>query len=449
MYSTDQDYNQDSRAIVWKVNMYINGEASDPVTVTRSDFLIDASVLEEASASSDSLIGNITANELSLTLLNEDRLFTPTNAQSKYYGKMVKGVKLEVFCTPLLMSDEDIETLDDEAWDPLGVFYVSEWTAAVNSLTASITAYDSIERVINENAPQLPIAYNVLHTDFIKQILNSIMYDVSVDTCSDKPISFAYVGDSTKDTLNDICAASLYNLFCNHTGDIVYSNLMKQRLLRAVLTDENQIISVDAESTINATYDGVSVSYKNTQVSNVIELLNIKDVQAPVGVSQLAEATLSSQPMIALSHALVTGDDHVHVSGVNGTLRTAALSLTNITENNKKVSVSLFGRVLESSESTTGISGTDPISVSSPYIQSAEQAKGVVDKLSRFTRGTMPCITAVIRGNAKLQIGDKIRLSSTQYNLDYTGIIIRQEYKYTGSMTCTITLVSAAILGGD
>lgn len=448
MYSTDQDYNEDSRAIVWKVNMYINGNASDPVVLTRSDFLIDAAILEEASASSDTVIGNITANELSLTLLNENRIFTPTNAQSEYYGRMVKGVKIEVFCTPLL-TDEAVDSSDEDIWDPLGVFYVSDWTAAVNSLTASITAYDDIGYVLNENVPQLPIGYNVLHTDFLQQILNAVMYDVEVDVNKAKPISFAYVGEDIKTTLNDICTASLYNLFCTHSGKIVYRNLLSQRQLRAVLTDANQIISVNAESTINTVYNGVSVSYKNTQVSDDMQLLNIKDVSAPIGTHLLGEFTLSAQPAVAVSHALVAGDDHVYVSSVDATLRSAIIELTNVTENGKTVEVSLFGRVLESSESTMGINGEDPITVSSPYIQSEGQAQDTVDKLSKFTLTALPCITAEIRGNAKLQLGDKIRLVSEQYNLDYTGIIIRQEYKYTGSMTCTITLVSADILGGD
>ena len=88
--STDAMYNAESRYIHERFLIYFT---SVPLEVTKSNYLVSSSVLEESSKLSDSPFGTITSNELTLSLFNESGLFNPQNTSSPYYGQIKKGIK--------------------------------------------------------------------------------------------------------------------------------------------------------------------------------------------------------------------------------------------------------------------------------------------------------------------------------------------------------------------
>ena len=80
-FSTDENYNAESRAIEQKI--VISFEGMDPVALYRSDYLVSTSILEEAhSQSTTTPFGGITSNEIDVELLNENGIFTPSNQNS-------------------------------------------------------------------------------------------------------------------------------------------------------------------------------------------------------------------------------------------------------------------------------------------------------------------------------------------------------------------------------
>ena len=66
--------------------------------------------------------------------------------------------------------------------------------------------------------------------------------------------------------------------------------------------------------------------------------------------------------------------------------------------------------------------------------------------MDRFTSGVTPVLNATIRGNPNLQIGDKVRLISTRYGIDFTGILMKQQFDYDGGLSCDITLLNATLV---
>ena len=66
--------------------------------------------------------------------------------------------------------------------------------------------------------------------------------------------------------------------------------------------------------------------------------------------------------------------------------------------------------------------------------------------LEAFVNSDMPTLTLQVRGNPLLNIGEKLRVQSDKYNLDFTGIIQRINYRYEGFLSCEITLLNSSIL---
>ena len=93
--STDEMYNAESRYLHQLFKIHFS--SSEVLEVTKSKYLISSSNLEESYKSSDSPFGDVTSNELTLTLYNENNIFNPINRASKYYGLIKRGVKIEAF----------------------------------------------------------------------------------------------------------------------------------------------------------------------------------------------------------------------------------------------------------------------------------------------------------------------------------------------------------------
>ena len=128
-YSPDSAYNNRSRRVYYKVDVFFNGRTEPPLEITRDNYLISSSLLEEATAG-DTPFNNVSSNEVSFVLDNPKRIFNPTNMSSPYYNKMHRGVPVSV----------SIRCSEDDEWSPLGDFYVTDWQAT--STTATVVADD-------------------------------------------------------------------------------------------------------------------------------------------------------------------------------------------------------------------------------------------------------------------------------------------------------------------
>ena len=68
--------------------------------------------------------------------------------------------------------------------------------------------------------------------------------------------------------------------------------------------------------------------------------------------------------------------------------------------------------------------------------------------LNAFVNSTIPLLTVSVRGNPLLNIGDRISIQSTRYNLIFDGVIQRMKYAYNGSLSCEMTLLNNSIIQG-
>lgn len=424
--STDAMYNAESRYL--HTRYLINFSSTNVLEVLRSNYLVSADILEESYKDSESAFGDVTSNELELSLYNADNIFSPDNAQSPYSGLIRKGIKIEAFIRP----DEADE------WDPIGVFYVSSWSVASTGSVADVRAYDALYNVINGAVPTMPVYRNVPFKKFVEDFFGLFNLQVIVDPSITLTLNYAFTSGYTSNRalLNDLLTAVLADCFCDHSGIVHIVSKRGSAELRATLTDNDQIISVTRKQTIEANYDSAAVMLFSWQDSAEKEVLNLKELVVPAGTSATAQTTFSSTPVTSVRSIKAS----VKPIGFAATADNIVVTLQSTEE--VVTDISIVGTALDKVESEISTPGTNPFKVTSNFIQSKAVADDVCSYSDTFVKAVAPTLELSIRGNPLLQLGDTVLIDSSKYNINYTGVIIKANYKYTGGLTCNLKLIA-------
>ena len=91
---------------------------------------------------------------------------------------------------------------------------------------------------------------------------------------------------------------------------------------------------------------------------------------------------------------------------------------------------------------------SNPLKIENKYIQTAAYATAYKEILKKFVDNPIPTLTLKVRGNPRINVGDKVIIDSAKYKLVYTGIVQRHTYEYSGGLTSELTLLNALILEG-
>ena len=433
--AVDSDYNALSRYIIGKVDFYFDGDDAEPVTVSHSDGLIDFALLEEANADSDSLFGNVTANEVTVTIYNDGGKYSPTNESSPYYGKMRNGLKV----VPSLK-------VADKEYMPLGIFYVNEWHATITGTTARITAADMLYTVFNKPMPALPVVKNTDTVTFATQLFDALGVVATVDSNVAAPLAMSYVDDSVQKVLTDLATGSMAVCNCGRDGAPSVKSLVAPRSLRATLTDADQLISVAAEMGLSSDYDGAGVTYYAPQESATTNVLSLKELSIPAGVTTHMPVMFTTKPVIRLTNASLASDFNVSIDRLAYDSSKVTLTTSSNLAVPVQADVEVYGTAVEAVERTIGDDESNQLHVDNIYIQSAEYANEYLEVLKAFVEAPMPILRVTIRGNPLLNVLDKITIASDKFNLLFTGLILRNELTYNGGLSSELTLLNIDVL---
>ena len=434
--TTDDSYCTETRTIEQKLNIIFDDGLV--LEVTRANYLITTSVLEEAHSQNGSTpFGGVTSNELEIELLNEGGIFTPSNGKSPYYGKMLRGVKIELYIRPI--SDEVYE------WDKLGVYYVTEWNATVTGLLATVTANDKLYNIFNKDLTHLPIMRNVTQQEYYNYIFMHLGTEADIDTSLDTILSYAYINSDIKSALSDLSESAMADCFCTHAGNIKVLSLDKIRPLRATITDEDQIIEAKIEQTLSAGYDGIEILYNQPFESEPQIVSSIKDYEIPTGTHRLSNLQLSKKPLLRLCYNIFKGCI-VKITDMVATPVELNFNISNDDSTRKECSLDIYGTTLETNMLKMGDDGNNLLSISNFYIQSEELAQAIYAKVNAYISNTLPVLELSIRGNPKFELGDIICAKSARYNLNYTGVLIKQTFSYDGGLSSNISLLNLNVL---
>ena len=292
-------YDRPTRHILGKLDIFFDGYENEPITIDMSNYLIDYHIVEEASAEDKNPLGAISANELTFTLTNFNGIFSPSNVNGPYYGKIKTGVMVKPYIKP------DDATID---WTPLGVYFVSDWSSKMNSAVAFVTCCDVIQELLLSPMPDLDVKLNVTFTNYIKYVLSMYGFaNAEVDETLNVLLPYGFIAyDKTPDILQAIVEASMSVLVTTRLGSLAVKKLHRRTPI-ATFTDSNQLIAVDVEQSIIKTYNGVKLTYVIPQLSEDREVLVVDSLGIPRGTTA-HNLIKYSKPVFNISAVTISGN---------------------------------------------------------------------------------------------------------------------------------------------
>lgn len=432
--STDASYNALSRTIYHKVDIYLDGDSATPLSVTRDDYMVTTSLLEEATAG-DTPFDSVSSNEITVNLYNTGSIFTPTNTASPYYGKMKRGVKI----IPYFRASE----LDD--WGQIGTFYATDWSASPTASVAVVTADDKLYSIFGQDAVDLKVTSDTAVSTFYTTFFALFGIVPVVDATLTATLVKAFNELGNKEFLSALSTAFLCICNCSHNGAVTIKELSTVQSLRATITDADQVKTIDVKLSISSDYDSAYLKYYVPQESAEESVLSINELSLSSETTSLIYS-LSSTPLIRLK-SVSFNNNTVLISfvSVTSTSKTITIVLTDVPDDTT-TSLNVNGIYLEKISYEIGTQEENPLSVDNVYIQDTQSAIDYKAIMDRFAANVTPVIQATIKGNPNFQIGDKIRLISTRYGVDFTGILMKQQFDYDGGLTCDITLLNSSLV---
>lgn len=436
--STEADYNAQSRYIQFKFEIYFNG-LSNPLEITKDNYLIDSDILEEACADSNNPFGEVSANEISFSLYNSSGMFTPTNTESPYYGLIRIGVPIKAYMRPVVEGAA-------VNWDPLGTFYVSDWTTTITGTSAYVVACDKLYDVFSLPQTKLPVTAKIQMKEFFVNFFASIGITVEVDDRLIEELVYAYNISSNAKFLNDLSVGAQAFVFCNRQGIPTVKYARGTQEVAHTLKDTDQIISISSKQSALLEYDGSAVIMNEPQQTAEMKLLDIKDFTAVPGVTKSDLVSFNNIPVVKLTKASLIGSGKNYFSKIKASCLDIQFDVQNDDISDVVSDIEVYGTCIETITSTFASTGNNPLRVDNIYIQKREYAEKFQRFLQAYVTSDVPVLELTIRGNPKYQLGDKLRIVSEKYNIDYTGILIRQQFKYNGGLSSTIKIFNSQIL---
>lgn len=430
--STDEMYNARSRYLHQMFKIHFS--SSEVLDVTREKHLISSTLLEESYKHTDSPFGDITSNEIDITLFNDNGIFNPINSSGKYYGLIKKGIKIEAFIKP--------DGIDD--WDKVGVYYVTDWVTSTTGSTAEVTANDILHSVLNGPVPSFPVYRNISFKDFVDRFFRHFGLAANVDEAIDYIIPYAYTCEysDNKALLLDLMKSALADCFCGHDGNIKILSKNSGRTTRATFTDNDQIISVTVKQSITANYDSATVSCYKGQESAEQSLVDLDDMELNPGINTTGKVTVTESPILSIRHVKASSVDNVRLRGFSASANDFECLLQSTAKT--RANVDVIGTSLTSTKVIFGEALETPLVVDSLLIQDEARAELVKSYIEGYVAASMPIVELVVRGNPRIELGSKILIDSDYYKVHYSGILIKTTYDYIGSLSCKMTLIDAS-----
>lgn len=437
--ATDADFNRRSRNLEVKLEIYFQ---QAPLVVTKSNYLIDADWLEEGSADSANPFGSVSSNELSFRLLNKDGMFSPINTSGPYYGLIKAGVPIDLFIRPVY-NNEDV------AWEKLGRYYVTGWDALITGMYADVVANDEWHNIFSSPVPNYPVTLNKTYKELLSDTFTKVGYNVTISDALTQPLPFAFIDGDMKDFVQQAASAALAMVTADKDGKPKVESWTSARPLRATLTDADQIKTVSSKQSIIKSYEGVELIYGMPQVLPAETLVDILGTPLANGSNQLANIAFNNGPVYQVTNIKVkSNNSNVYATGYASTPWLLTLYIVNDDADVVIADVTVYGRIVSLTEVALRDEVAKVLKVTNKYLQTASHAEHYKTVLSAFVNSKTPILNISVRGNPLLNIGDKIRVQSSKYKVDYTGLLLRAKYSYSGPLTAELTLLDASIFGG-
>lgn len=440
--------NADQRYVVPRVEVYFDGKNQAP-TVFDADTVVSLNVLEELMAESGSPLGSISSNELTITLSNTNGRFNPDNVNSPYYGKLMPDIQVKPFL--------GIETSPGIfEYIPLGVFYTGDWKPSNENLSVTITCYDILYKLLNKEAPDLPMRINLSLGEFLEIFLQNI--GLSSDeyildaTLYSHDLQYAYaLQGPVRDTLNEIVKCNI-NITCDRYGRAKFIKNNTSPSIAETWREGNQIFNINNLNKAHQVYKTVTLNYIQPIVLQPQCILRSDTkVKVPQGNSTFGVNKLSDKPIAILSQVrIINADTYTNPTSLKLGTWGCTLTLNNSQTivPYEECDIEIWAQVLDEKQKSTTASvsnnSIDKSFITDCYlIQDDATANTIVNELLEYLSTPNNLYSIQARGNPALELNDVIQIDSQSTYTPLTDVkIIKQEIIYDGTLSCDIEAVA-------
>jgi hypothetical protein len=434
-----QAINAPRRQIKAKIDIYFDGIDAPPTTFTEHD-IQKMTLLEELKAESNTPLGFVSSNELTIDFVNITGDFTPSNPNGKYYQKLLPNILIKPYLG-LVLSDNTVE------WIPLGMFWSNNWNSSSKTIT-TVTTYDILYNIKQKDMPLIRVQENCTLYDMFKALFDALEISNYIidERLKQYKISLGFYEDTIGATLQAMAVAGNCYIKADRYGNIVVSSNFTNKTPVVSFTHDTNIMETQNPQDYAKIYSEISADYIIPSIQPESELLKIDNFTIPAGITTFTNIKFSS-PIYKITKVTLE-------NAVNSTITFLAYGtggMTIVTNNagaNEVVTLHVIGQQIQTTPINYSVQDAEAInkikiktfSISNNnFIQTLDTVKEYSNSVLQLVKNPLSQYMIKTRGDMAIEAGDVITIADDINKVPETNVVIvRQNMLYDGGFKIEI-----------
>ena len=439
-----------------ELKFYFDGESNPPV-VFEDDRIVDFDLLEESAEESRNPFGFVSSNELAMTLVNDDRVFTPTNTASPYYGKLKPNVKVEA---ELKLKVDD----DPVTWEsvPLGTFRTGDWDAPSENVHASVVGHDRLYSLGEKELDLVRVQSDLTLYDMwvnLFTFLGLSASDYEVDATLTQVIEIGwYPKGRAKEAMQQMAQGGGCYVYVDRNNKIQVVNARASSASVVTLTDQDQIMDIRVPQKHQDMRSAVEVSFIRPTLGESKEILRVDDIELPSGTTTF-EFEFSDGPVALLEQVSVLKGTNITIDSIHYGTWGCRITITAPDSEGDPIlqiiSIAARGQVVDKGAAAVRVVnapveaeiGEEIFTLETNYIQSAEDATDFANALLALVSDPAPFVNVLIRANPALELSDTVTIDDPSDKVPTVETVIRKStLRYMGGLDGELSTIKRVLL---
>lgn len=446
-------FNASFRAVVSKVKVFFNGD-SNPPEIFDESVITGIDLLEEIGASTSNPLGTVSSNECVIGFDNSNRIMTPTNIASPYYGKLTPNILIIPYLGISLTNLSDLVQIYE--YVSLGKFRTRDWNAPSQSMETTVPCYDRLYQLSQRDVPAMRARPVTLLSDLLSLVLESVgltSSDYDIDVALNVPVNVGWIIPGKLINVLQYLLNGVGFAYMGRSGKLLIKSLsiLQSAAVEATLTDINQIIVASVPTEYLKAYTRVTMNRFIPTLKTLEEVLTV-DLTIPAsGTISTEYLKFNKSPVAVIKRVgIMGGTSDIVMSSIEANAWNISFTLTNSALIEKKVTIRIYGHVIEqASVETTSINapleliiGRRELKIDGPMIQDETFVTSNLALILSVVSDPNMAIFADIRGNPALTPSTSLLITDPADKLsDETVLLVRHKLEYDGGLSASIDCI--------
>lgn len=409
------------------------------------DMLESVQLLEEVGYVTGSVpIGNISSNEVDVTISNADRRFDLDNEDSPLYGFIKRHRRVRVWF--------GAEVNGNIEWSLMGVYWTTSWDIRDDLLTATLTARDRLE-LLRLSFIRAPIFQNkslYYLFDYVLRDAGLKIEEFEIDPdLEDIIIPYAWLDNIThREALARLAKCGIVQVYCKRDGKIrVNKSLDAPADIAHVFDESTNVYSSRHPLAVTEQVNYVEVVHQQWAPTPGVEVYNSEEAfTINAGETYVHQIEFNRGPVVSISTPVVTASGTVTIEGYTLYATGLELRLKNTSGSIITISsINITGTILEEQSRGTVIAKDDRaisqdgkigVSVSDVLIQSQSYAVELADQILQTYKDSRLDVVIENRGNVAAQLGSRVKFVK-ENGKESEYMVTRQTMTWAGYLEAT------------